>query len=326
MTRLPFLAAMLGLVLAGTPVQAAEPLKVAYSDWPGWVAWEVAIQKGWFKEAGVDVDFIWFEYVPSMEAFAAGQVDACCMTNGDALVTGATGRRSVGIVLNDYSNGNDMVVAKPGIASMKELKGKKIGVEVGFVDHLLLLKGLEANGMTEADVTIVNMVTTDTPQALASGQVDAIAAWQPSSGQALAQVAGSKAVFTSADVKGVIYDALYVSPESLNDRRQDWAKIVAVWPRVVAFIQDPATQPEALAIMAARVGLDAATYKPLLGGTFLLDAAGNKKHSVVGDGLESIFGSTVIVNAFNEKNEVYAVGAAGDLATYFDVSLINALP
>lgn len=38
-----------------TPAFAGQPLKVGYSDWPGWVAWQVAIDKGWFKEAGVDV-------------------------------------------------------------------------------------------------------------------------------------------------------------------------------------------------------------------------------------------------------------------------------
>ena len=37
--------------------QAAEPLKIAYSDWPGFVAWQIAIDKGWFKEAGLDVKF-----------------------------------------------------------------------------------------------------------------------------------------------------------------------------------------------------------------------------------------------------------------------------
>jgi len=63
---------------------AKGPLRIAYSDWPGWVAWEIGIQKGWFKEEGVDVDFKWFEYVPSMEAFSAGKVDAVTMTNGDA--------------------------------------------------------------------------------------------------------------------------------------------------------------------------------------------------------------------------------------------------
>ena len=70
---------------------SAEPLKIGYSDWPGWVAWEVAIEKQWFKEEGVEVQFEWFDYVASMDAFAAGKLDAVTMTNGDALVTGATG-------------------------------------------------------------------------------------------------------------------------------------------------------------------------------------------------------------------------------------------
>ena len=38
--------------------------------------------------------------------------------------------------------------------------------------------------MTESDVTLVNAKTNETPQVLASGQVDAIGAWQPISGQA----------------------------------------------------------------------------------------------------------------------------------------------
>src|SRR6478609_11700942 len=138
---------------AQTPAPTGPTLKIAYSDWPGWVAWEIAIQKGWFKEAGVDVEFKWFDYVPSMEAFSAGKVDAVCMTNGDALVTGATGGKSVSILVNDYSDGNDMIVAKPGISSMAQLKGKTIGVEVGFVDHLLLLHALKAANLKESDVT-----------------------------------------------------------------------------------------------------------------------------------------------------------------------------
>jgi len=51
-----FGAALSLAMMAERPVAAAG-LTVGYSDWPGWVAWEVAIQKGWFKEAGVDVTF-----------------------------------------------------------------------------------------------------------------------------------------------------------------------------------------------------------------------------------------------------------------------------
>src|SRR5271169_3844457 len=68
--------------VSGLAVAHAEALKIAYSDWPGWVAWEIAIQKNWFKEAGVDVQFMWYDYAPSMDAYSTGKADAVCMTNG----------------------------------------------------------------------------------------------------------------------------------------------------------------------------------------------------------------------------------------------------
>lgn len=301
-TLLSLLAAFASTLMAAP---AAEPLKIAYSDWPGWVAWEVAAQKGWFKEAGVDVVCEWFEYVPSMEAFAAGQVDAVCMTNGDALVTGATGAPSKMILINDFSNGNDMIVARPGIESVKDLKGKKIGVEIGFVCHLLLLKALEANGMTEADVELVNIPTNETPKAFASGDVDAIGAWQPNSGQALKAVAGSKPIFTSRDVPGLIYDVLAVNPASLSARPDDWAKVAQVWYRIVDYFKDPATRDDAIRLMAARVNLPPETYKAFVEGTNILTLAEAKKAYEKGDTLASIYGSSVIVDDFNVKNKVY---------------------
>lgn len=151
--------AMPTLMLSAASSWAAAPLKVGYSDWPGWVAWQVAIDKGWFKEAGVDVQFEWFDYSASMDAFSAGKIDAVTVTNGDALVMASGGAKNVMIMLTDYSNGNDMIVGKPGIKSLKDLKGKKVGLEVGFVEHLLLLNGLEKSGMKESDVTLVNTKT-----------------------------------------------------------------------------------------------------------------------------------------------------------------------
>jgi NitT/TauT family transport system substrate-binding protein len=301
----PFLLSLTAAFAALSPL-AAAPLKVAYSDWPGWVAWEIAVQKGWFKEAGVDVKFEWFEYVPSMEAFSAGKVDAVCMTNGDALVTGSSGAPSKAIVLNDFSNGNDMVVAKPGIASIKDLKGKKVGVEIGFVDHLLLLKGLEAAGLKESDVELVNVPTHETPKAFASGDVEAIAAWQPNSGQALKAVPGSKAIYTSADVPGLIYDVLAVNPASLSARKEDWQKVVNVWYRVVDYLHDPATRDDAIKIMASRVNLEPKEYAAFVGGTKILTKAEALKALEPGDGLSSVFGSNKVVDAFNVANKVYA--------------------
>jgi len=301
----------------------AEPLKIAYSDWPGWIAWEIGVQKGWFKEEGVDVEFQWFDYVPSMDAYVAGKVDAVCMTNGDALVTGATGKPSVGILINDYSNGNDMIVAAPGISSIKELKGKKVGIEEGFVEHLLLLTGLEKNGLKPEDVTIVNTPTGETPQVLASKAVDAIGAWQPNSGQALKALPGSKPVFTSADAPGIIYDLLYVSPESLQKNKAEWAKVVKVWYKIAAYLKDENNLDDALKILSGRVNLKPEEYEPFLKGTHILSYEEALKTWEKSDGLSSVYGSTKNVNAFNLKCEVYKVSQ--DPEKYLDPSLTKAL-
>jgi len=296
-------------------------LKIAYSDWPGWVAWEIGIQKGWFKEEGVDVDFTWFEYVPSMEAYSAGKVDACAMTNGDQLVTGSSGTPSVAILLNDYSNGNDMVVAKPGIDKVEQLKGKTVGVEVGFVSHLLLMNALQKAGLTDKDIKIKNVPTDQTPQTLKSGEVDAIVAWQPNSGQALKELPGSKPIFTSKDVPGVIYDVLAVNPKSLKERRADWLKVVKVWGRIADYLKDPKNLDDAAKIMSARVGLSAEEYKPLMGGTYFLTLDESMKHYQKGDDLSSVVFSNKTVDDFQVKNAVYKT--AMPYEQYLDASLID---
>jgi NitT/TauT family transport system substrate-binding protein len=308
-------------VAAPTPAPTGPALKIAYSDWPGWVAWDIAEQKGWFKEEGVNVELKWFEYSPSMDAFSAGKVDAVAMTNGDALVTGSSGAPSVAILINDFSNGNDMIVAKAGIKSVADLKGKKIGVEVGLVDHLLLLKALESVKLSEKDVKIVPMKTDQAAQTLKSGAVDAVAAWQPNSGTALKEVPGSSAVFTSANAPGLIYDVLAVNPKSLTEHKAEWAKVVKVWFKVASYVKDPKNMDDSAKIMSARVGLAADDYKKLMGGTAFQDLEGDLLHYKKADGLDSIYGSSKIVDEFNVKNKVYK--AAMKYEEYLDPSIVE---
>ena len=311
----------LSLLLGAASQASAAPLKIGYSDWPGWVAWQVAIDKGWFKAAGLDVDFEWFDYGASIDAFSAGKLDANLVTNGDALVIAGSGTKNTMIMVTDYSDGNDIIVAKPGIKTLKDLKGQKIGLEVGLVENLLLIDGLKKNGMTDADVQIVNVKTNETPQVLASGGVAAVGAWQPNAGEAMKALPGSRGVFTSAQEPGLIYDVLAVSPTSLNTRRADYAKLFKIWDRVVAYIKDPNTQPDALKIMSARDGLSAAEYKKFLGGTRLLTVAEGKKVFQKGTGFSSLYGSSEYANQFNVKASVYK--APLDVSSYIDPSLIN---
>lgn len=312
----------LSLGAAAAQPSAADPLKIGYSDWPGYVAWQVAIEKGWLKDAGVDADFQWFDYGASMDAFSAGKIDADLVVNGDALVMGAGGGKNIAILLTDYSKGADMIVGKPGINSLKDLKGQKVGIEIGLVEHLLLMNGLQKAGMSESDVTLVNTPTNDTPQVLASGEVAAIGAWQPNSGQAMKAVPGAKPIYTSADEPGLIYDVLAVNPEILHSRQADWVKLFPVWQKTVAYINDPKTQDDAIKIMAARSGVSPEDYKPYMSGLHLINVTEGKTIFKKGTGFSSLYGSSEIADAFYLKNAVYK--DKQDIDSYIDPTLIEA--
>ncbi len=302
--RMKWLMSILAvLIMAGNV--CAEPLKIAYSDWPGWIAWDIAARKGFFEKQGVEVELKWFEYMASMDAFAAGQVDAVTVTNGDALIMNATGARNMMIMINDISNGNDKVVGGPRVGTVKELKGKKVGVEIGCVSHLLLINALKDNGMSEKDVTLVNVPTHQTAQVLASGDVDAIVAWQPNSGQALKSVQGSSQIYTSANAPGLIYDVLAVSLKSLMERRDDWQKVVAAWYDVVDYMNNPANHDEMLEILSARVSLTPEEYEPFLKGTKILSLEESLDALKPGEGFDSIYGSSKISDDFMIENKVY---------------------
>jgi NitT/TauT family transport system substrate-binding protein len=157
---------------------------------------------------------------------------------------------------------------------------------------------------------------------LASGDVDAIAAWQPNSGQALKSLPGSKPIFTSADAPGIIYDLLCVSSESLEANKNEWAKVVKVWYKIVDYLADEANMDDALKILSARVSLEPEEYEPFFKGTKILTLEQALTFWAEGEGLGSVYGSTEIVDDFNVKFEVYEEPL--DTGKYLDPSLTKA--
>jgi NitT/TauT family transport system substrate-binding protein len=302
------LKTMLTMALVGLASMAgvrADTIKIGYSDWPGYTVMEIAKQKGWFKDAGLDVEMDWFDYGASIDAFAAGKIDADMIVAGDDMVSGATGAKSKIVCLVDYSDGSDMIIGAPGIDSVKDLKGKKVGVELTLVEHELLLQALKVNGMSPSDVILVGTSTDKTPQTLASGQVSAIGAWYPISGQALKQVPGSKKLFTSADAKGLIFDVIAVNPASYGLHKEEWAKITAIYYKCVDYLMDPKTRQDAINIMAAKVGADPAEYAKNVPGTHFLTIPEATECLKKSDDMLSIYGSMKLSDQFYLANGVY---------------------
>lgn len=285
----------LSLILAGAAL-AAEPLKIGYSDWPGWTAWEIAKEKGLFKKHGVDVKLVWFAvYTDSLTALNTGKLDANCQTWSDSIPPLAEGLKFKVVLANDNSAGNDGLVAKKEFKSIKSLKGKTVATEVGTVDHFLLLQALAKNGMTEKDIVFKNMTVPDAAAAFRQGKLDAAVLWQPSLNDVVKE-GKANLLFTSKEVPGLIPDLLVFQEKVAAKRAADVQKVVDVWFEVVEFIKK--NEDEAVAIMAKVVEQKPEDYKQFLPGTKFFDLKANLKAFEKGSDVDSLYGSGKVISDF----------------------------
>jgi NitT/TauT family transport system substrate-binding protein len=71
------------------------------------------ILKKWADKFGVAIKVQRFDYAPSLDAFVAKNIDACTMTNMEALdMPAAAGVDTTAVIIGDYSNGNDAVLVR----------------------------------------------------------------------------------------------------------------------------------------------------------------------------------------------------------------------
>jgi NitT/TauT family transport system substrate-binding protein len=240
-------------------------ITLAFSAWPGWFPWEVAAEKGLFAANGVDVQLKYFDnYTDSLTALSTGAVTANSQTLNDTLISVAAGAKQTIVLVNDNSTGNDQIIARPGLNSLADLKGKTIAVEEGTVDHFLLLLALQKAGIQPGDVTIKGLPTADAAAAFKAGQVDAVGAFAPFTTTAL-QLPGSKALTTSKDFPGAIPDHLVFGSDFVKAHRDLVQKVVKTWFDTMMWISEH--HDEALAIMAKKAGVSVDDYKTYDAGT-----------------------------------------------------------
>ncbi|HZV99260.1 MAG TPA: ABC transporter substrate-binding protein [Methylophilaceae bacterium] len=270
-----FISSCLALLLTGLALTSHAQVKIGTSDWPGWVAWYIADQKGYFKKHGADVKLVWFaNYSDSLTALSSGQLDGNSQAWSDTMAPLAKGIPLKVILANDNSAGNDALMVSPKIKSFADLKGKKIALEEYSVSHFFLVTALAKHGMTAKDVNIVNLSAGDAAAAFMSGKVEAAVVWNPWVNKIELSGKG-KPLFTSKDVPGLIADLLVVQEKSLKANRKDYVGMLQAWFDVEKFIRE--NPQEAAVIMSKVVGLKPDEYKGYLAGTRFFDGGANTK-------------------------------------------------
>jgi NitT/TauT family transport system substrate-binding protein len=267
-----FLCAALCMV-AAAPARAE--VKVGISDWPGWVAWKIAEQKGFFNKHGAKVKLVWFaNYTDSISALSSGRLDANSQTWSDTMTPLAKKVGVKAILVNDNSSGNDALMVGPKIKSIAELKGKSVALEQFSISHFVLATALQKNGMSINDVKIVNLSAGDAAAAFMAGRADAAVVWNPWVSR-IEQSGKGRALFTSRDMPGLVPDLLVAHDKALNNKAQraELVGMIKAWFDTEAFIRT--NRAEAVQIMAKVVSLKPAEYEVFLPGTRFFAAADN---------------------------------------------------
>ncbi|MBA5638104.1 ABC transporter substrate-binding protein [Duganella sp. LX20W] len=125
-----------------------------------------------------------------MQAILAGELDVGA-TASEAAISGRANGAPIYVVAG-FAKGGARLVARPdaGIKSIKDLKGKKVGVTRGGIHEVLLVAELAQHGLTASDqpgkdVQLVYLAFADLNQALMGKNLDAIMQSEPQSSQAI---------------------------------------------------------------------------------------------------------------------------------------------
>ncbi|MGA7206396.1 MAG: aliphatic sulfonate ABC transporter substrate-binding protein [Specibacter sp.] len=153
-------------------------IKVGYiADYNGAGLMAVADQEGYWAKAGLKAQYVPFTNGPlAIQALGTNNIDVAYIGSG-ALWLPAAGKAEIWSI-NSVSNA-DRIITQPGITSLADLKGKKIGVPTGTSGDQLLGLALEKEGLQRSDFNIVSMDPSTAVSAFAAGQIDGAALWYP---------------------------------------------------------------------------------------------------------------------------------------------------
>ncbi len=262
------LAITLSVGFAGNAL-AKDKFTVAWSIYVGWMPWEYAgdsgILKKWADAYDIEIELLRMDYIPSVEAFVAKQVDAAVMTNMECLnMPAASGIDSTALIMGDYSNGNDAVLTRGGLG-VKDLAGKTINLVELSVSHYLLSRALEKNGLSERDVEVLNTSDADIgPIFLADTRQEAVVTWNPIVME-IEHAPGVDKIFTSADIPGEVLDMMVVRTEVLKKSPAFGKALAGAWYEVMDVMSKRGPQGEgAIGDMAESSGATAVEFKSQL--------------------------------------------------------------
>ncbi len=233
------------------PVNRVEIVKARFADLPVVQAlpFYLALDKGYFKEAGIEVELTQFE-APNqiVDALLSGKADFTTPSGAMGILGIAESKNPGKLKIymadgGDTETPNDSLLVKndSSVSSFTDLKGKKLGILPGIqwrtiAKYLLARSGLDS----EKDVVLVELSPGLQTTALGSGEIDALLAIEPMATIVKEKNIGKEVVFapTTAIANPFYPGAGAVSVEFANKYPEATIKVMSILARAVTEIRE----------------------------------------------------------------------------------------
>ena len=306
-------AVLLPLLLASCNKTPVPPLKFGAMLWPGSEPIYLARELGYFSVDNLRLS----EYGNTSEvkqAFLKHQLHLAAVTLDEALQLSRDIPDLKIVLLLDASNGADVILAQPGITDIKQLQGRRIGVENSVNRAYFLSLALKSAGMHSGQVEIVFLPAAEQEAAFRTHKVDALVTSEPVRTRLLDMHA--QALFDSSRVPEKILDVLIARDDDMGRYHHEMVEWLRGWHRALEYLH---SQPDKAAeIMSRHEHIDAAQFGRAMQGIELFGLQRNRE-LLLGDP-PAVAGSMEAIQRFLLERGLINMGA--DTATLLDTSVL----
>ena len=259
--------ALTALILLAGCSQPDTELRVGASPWPGNAPYFLAADDG---RLGASVRLVEFaSETATLQAFRNRALDVAILTLDEAVLLASEGHAVRIAALTDISAGAGQILARPPLAGVKELKGRRVAVESTGVGAFILAHALRQSGLAVSDAEIVTLLPHEQADEYAAGRIDAAVSHEPYAGRLRAL--GAQIAFDTRQMDDDLIRAVVVRDTCLTDHPGRLRELL----RALYASRAALTGEVALALAARRYGQTPAQFGAAYAGVRPLDEAAN---------------------------------------------------
>ncbi|WP_440995842.1 ABC transporter substrate-binding protein [Arhodomonas sp. SL1] len=228
-------------------------LRLATNPWPGYGYFYIAQQQGFIDDDRIDLEFVdTASLADSRRALERGQVELIGGTTMELVQIHHEADLGVqAIMALNRSVGADCILARDPLDGPAELAGRRVAVEPGSVNLLVLAAALDRAGLAVDDLQLVVMPQAEMRQALADGQVDAVVSYPPRA-QRIARLEGVRRIFDTSEAPETVIDVLIARTETIEAHRAALVHLLRAHQRALAWAEQHPDR--AVTLLARRSG------------------------------------------------------------------------